>query len=34
MWHARAQYKEANKMIHGFELDTTAKNLTYVADGE
>ena len=34
MWHARAQYKEANKMIHGFELDTTAKNLTYAADGE
>ena len=26
--------KKANKMIHGFELDTTAKNLTYAADGE
>jgi len=34
MWHARAEYKEYNKMIHGFELDTTAKNLLYAADGE
>ncbi|MCK9257252.1 MAG: rubrerythrin family protein [Sulfurospirillaceae bacterium] len=34
MWHARAQFKEYNKMIHGFELDTTAKNLLYAADGE
>ncbi|MDR1555080.1 MAG: desulfoferrodoxin FeS4 iron-binding domain-containing protein [Campylobacteraceae bacterium] len=34
MWHARAEYKEYNKLIHGFELDTTAKNLIYGAEGE
>ena len=34
MWHARAEYKEYNKLIHGFELDTTAKNILYAADGE
>jgi desulfoferrodoxin-like iron-binding protein len=34
MWHARAEYKEYNKLTHGFELDTTAKNLIYGADGE
>ena len=34
MWHARAEYKEYNKMIHGFELDSTAKNILYAADGE
>ncbi|MDR3177898.1 MAG: desulfoferrodoxin FeS4 iron-binding domain-containing protein [Campylobacteraceae bacterium] len=34
MWHARAEYQEYNKLIHGFELDTTAKNLIYGADGE
>jgi desulfoferrodoxin-like iron-binding protein len=34
MWHARAEYKEYNKMTHGFELDTTAKNLIYGAEGE
>jgi desulfoferrodoxin-like iron-binding protein len=34
MWHARAEYKEYNKFAHGFELDTTAKNLIYGADGE
>jgi rubrerythrin len=34
MWHARAEYKEYNKFAHGFELDTTAKNLIYGAEGE
>lgn len=33
-WHARAELKAYNQMTYGFELDTTAKNLLYAADGE
>lgn len=33
-YHAMAEFKEYNRLIYGVELDTTAKNLQYAADGE
>jgi len=33
-YHAMAEYKAYNKIIHGIDLDTTEKNLQYAADGE
>ncbi len=33
-YHAMAEFKAYNKLIHGIELDTTKKNLQYAADGE
>ncbi len=33
-YHAMAEYKAYNKMTHGFELDTTKKNLEYGMAGE
>jgi len=33
-YHAMAEYKAYNKLVHDIELDTTQKNLTYAADGE
>jgi len=33
-YHAMAEFKAYNRMIHGVELDSTQKNLQYAADGE
>jgi desulfoferrodoxin-like iron-binding protein len=33
-YHAMAEYKAYNKLMHDYELDSTAKNLVYAADGE
>ena len=33
-YHAQAEFKAYNKLIHDVELDTTQKNLQYAADGE
>jgi desulfoferrodoxin-like iron-binding protein len=33
-YHAMAQFKAYNKLVHNIELDTTEKNLIYAADGE
>ncbi|MFZ9658964.1 MAG: ferritin family protein [Arcobacteraceae bacterium] len=33
-YHAMAEYKAYNKLVHDFEFDKTAKNLIYAADGE
>lgn len=33
-YHAFAQYKAYNKLVHGYELDETRKNLDYAAEGE
>jgi len=33
-YHAMAEFKAYNKLVNGIDLDTTAKNLTYAADGE
>jgi desulfoferrodoxin-like iron-binding protein len=33
-YHAMAEFKAYNKLIHDVELDTTKKNLQYAADGE
>jgi len=33
-WHAQAEFKAYNKLVHDVELDTTQKNLQYAADGE
>lgn len=33
-YHAMAEFKAYNKLVHGFELDTTAKNLEYAMGGE
>ncbi len=33
-YHAMAEYKAYNRLINDMDLDTTAKNLKYAADGE
>jgi desulfoferrodoxin-like iron-binding protein len=33
-YHAMAEYKAYNKLVNDFEMDKTAKNLIYAADGE
>lgn len=33
-YHAMAQYKAYNKLVHDFEFDKTSKNLIYAAEGE
>jgi desulfoferrodoxin-like iron-binding protein len=33
-YHAMAEYKAYNKMVHDRDLDSTQKNLIYAADGE
>ena len=33
-YHAMAEYKAYNKLVHDFEFDSTAKNLVYAAEGE
>ncbi len=33
-YHARAEFKAYNKLVHGVELDNTKANLQYAADGE
>ncbi|WP_457607878.1 ferritin family protein [Nitratifractor sp.] len=33
-YHAMAEFKAYNKLVHDVELDTTKKNLQYAADGE
>jgi desulfoferrodoxin-like iron-binding protein len=33
-YHAMAEYKAYNKLVHDYEFDSTAKNLVYAADGE
>jgi len=33
-YHARAEFQAYNKLVHGFELDSTDKNLIYAAEGE
>jgi desulfoferrodoxin-like iron-binding protein len=33
-YHAMAEFKAYNKLVHNIELDTTQKNLRYAADGE
>jgi len=33
-YHAMAEYKAYNKLVHDFEFDSTAKNLLYAAEGE
>ena len=33
-YHAMAEFKAYNRLVHDVELDTTARNLRYAADGE
>ena len=33
-YHAMAEFKAYNRLVHNIELDTTQKNLVYAADGE
>ena len=33
-YHAMAEFKAYNRLVHDIELDTTKKNLIYAADGE
>ncbi|MEA3314955.1 MAG: ferritin family protein [Campylobacterota bacterium] len=33
-YHAMAEFKAYNKLVNDFEMDKTAKNLVYAADGE
>ena len=33
-YHAMAEFKAYNKLVHNVELDSTAKNIQYAADGE
>jgi desulfoferrodoxin-like iron-binding protein len=33
-YHAMAEFKAYNKLVHDVELDSTAKNIQYAADGE
>jgi desulfoferrodoxin-like iron-binding protein len=33
-YHAKAEFKAYNKLVNDFEMDTTAKNLVYAAEGE
>ncbi len=33
-WHARAEYKAYNKLVYGYDLNETPKNLLSAADGE
>lgn len=33
-YHAMAEFKAYNRLVHDIELDTTQKNLIYAADGE
>ncbi len=33
-YHAMAEFKAYNKLVHGIDLDTTEKNIQYAADGE
>ncbi len=33
-WHARAEYKAYNELVHGYDLDKTPQNLLKAADGE
>jgi desulfoferrodoxin-like iron-binding protein len=33
-YHAMAEYKAYNKLVHDWEFDKTSKNLIYAADGE